>query len=46
VGEFSDMTPDGRGFVALQRPTMFEAPRGMIVVIENWSEMFRQPRSQ
>ena len=46
LSQFADLTPDGRGFVAVQRPPLSEAPLGMIVVIENWFQLFGEPRRQ
>jgi hypothetical protein len=46
LSQFADMMPDGRGFVAVQRLPMSEAPLGMIVVVENWIERFRNARRQ
>jgi eukaryotic-like serine/threonine-protein kinase len=44
LDNFAEITPDGNGFVAVQRPPNSEASLGVIVVVENWFELFRGPR--
>ena len=44
LDNFAEIAPDGKSFVAVQRPPTGEAPLGVIVVVENWFELFRGPR--